>query len=696
MDKRHIDWFLSGSNADFGLLSYLKKQAGNGSSNMKIKLSYDGTTSGGKYKGVWLAATTYGANEIVNYPSGSPLYWRSKAGGNVGNDPILTDPTYWYLECGVDILQDSGDGVNFYRYTLGFRNDDFIRLQKLQYGTYANTGLSTLNFQNHNALLYSSSVTSIALPASNPTSRTFTMGTGLDVADSATLGTSVDSFSIPTTQGVSVSLTVNTGLSITPGESLSIYNDATHFFVIVAVSYNSGTGLLTGRLVVNVGTGSFSSWTIKREKLITIVNSTVNYFAAVVQTYNSVTGSTTVNSVYSTASGTLASWTIKNGFNPMPDPGADNDLNFKVMGQYFIGSFTGTAVRFSHLRSTTGMGMKFVYLSGPDSGNLPADITVDTYHATLSTVVTDTALQNLTYGTHTVLVIGVSSPGGGTNTAGWYKSSSSNNASKTLFGAINFDVFTETAPIVSSWSPESEGEFAYSFRDTDSGDTAQWQPEHSNVLTTTGRSRIFTVNGVSIDVSTISSVTNPYLYRYGTFTSFSLSQTLNIIHPQAAGNVSTLSMLHSFDSNGLYYKKTETALQAFFIAIGYNNMIQINEAGFNKIKAENGNYISRPADNTIVNLSGSEANQGSYLFYSTSGASPIKDLVLAQHWPNKARDWRTGLPNSGTSFVQDFSGAAGWKFYPVAFSGYSVANGEVLVHECRLLLGKIINANSNL
>lgn len=72
------------------------------------------------------------------------------------------------------------------------------------------------------------------------------MGTGLDVTDSATLGTSADSFAIPTTQGATVSLTVNTGLSITPGESLSIYNDGTHFFVIVATTYNSGTGLLTG------------------------------------------------------------------------------------------------------------------------------------------------------------------------------------------------------------------------------------------------------------------------------------------------------------------------------------------------------------------------------------------------------------------------------------------------------------------
>lgn len=695
MQLNKLQQFMSGA-ANYGLLTYLKNIAGNGSTNLKIKLSYDGITTGGKYQGVWLSSTTYAANEIVNYPSGGPLYWRSKSGGNVGNDPILTDPTYWYLECGADILQDSGDGVNFYRYTLGFRNDDFIRLQKLQYGTYANTGLSTINFQNHDALLYSTSVSSIALPATNPTSRTFTMGTGLDVTDSATLGTSADSFAIPTTQGATVSLTVNTGLSITPGESLSIYNDGTHFFVIVATTYNSGTGLLTGRLVVNIGTGSFSSWTLKREKLITIVNSTVNYFAAVVQTYNSVTGSTTVNSVYSTASGTLSSWTIKNGFNPMPDPAANNDLNFKVMGQYFIGSFTGTAVRFSHIRSTTGMGMKFVYLSGPDSASPPSDVTVDTYHATLSTAITETGLQNLTYGTHKIMVIGVSSPGGGTNTAGWYKSSAATDSSKTLFGAINYDIFTENIPILSSGNPESFGEFAYSFRDTDIGDTLQWQPEHNNVLTTSGRSRTFTVNGVVIDVSTMSSVTNPYLYRYGSFSSFSLTQVLNITHPQAIGTVSTMNTIHSFDSGGLYYKKTETALQTFFIATGYNNMIQIDESGFNKIKSENGNYILRPADNTSVNLSASEANQGSYLFYSTSGASPIKDLVLAQAWPNKARDWRTGLPNVGTPFVQDFSGTAGWKFYPSAYTTYNVAINEILINEGRLLLGKITNANANL
>ena len=73
-----------------------------------------------------------------------------------------------------------------------------------------------------------------------------------------------------------------------------------------------------------------------------------------------------------------------------------------------------------------------------------------------------------------------------------------------------------------------------------------------------------------------------------------------------------------------------------------------------------------------------------------------KDLVLAQAWPNKARDWRTGLPNVGTPFVQDFSGTAGWKFYPSAYTTYNVAINEILINEGRLLLGKITNANANL
>ena len=78
-----------------------------------------------------------------------------------------------------------------------------------------------------------------------------------------TLTTSVSSVSIPTADNTTVNLTVGTGLTIPVNTEVKALNDATHYFYGVVLSYTSGTGALSLSSSTNVGTGTFSSWTIQ-------------------------------------------------------------------------------------------------------------------------------------------------------------------------------------------------------------------------------------------------------------------------------------------------------------------------------------------------------------------------------------------------------------------------------------------------
>jgi hypothetical protein len=74
------------------------------------------------------------------------------------------------------------------------------------------------------------------------------------------------SFAIPTADNVTVNLTVATGLTLPADMTLRITNDASHYFYATVTSYTSGTGALviSSSSSANVGTGTFSSWTIDR------------------------------------------------------------------------------------------------------------------------------------------------------------------------------------------------------------------------------------------------------------------------------------------------------------------------------------------------------------------------------------------------------------------------------------------------
>ncbi len=62
--------------------------------------------------------------------------------------------------------------------------------------------------------------------------------------------------------GTPLTFTVATGLAYTPGQSVVIVNDATHYMDADVTAYNSLTGQLDVSVTFFLGVGTFSSWTI--------------------------------------------------------------------------------------------------------------------------------------------------------------------------------------------------------------------------------------------------------------------------------------------------------------------------------------------------------------------------------------------------------------------------------------------------
>lgn len=701
-----IRHWLSSSQGVFGLLADLVNQPGNGSSNIKIKLA---STHVPATYGNWASGQNYGVGEIRAYPSGSPLLW--KVVNAISSAPANTTPPYsvtngvvsfnsdWELDIAFDMIQDSGDGTNYFRTTLQKSVDGFIRLNNFQYGTYTTTQFNRAasNYETTGGLI-TTSASSIASNTAVPSSKSFTAGTGLSqFFASTTLNASYsNTFSIPTTHPTLSNHTIGAGLDVSEGSTLTFYGDASNFFVFVVTLYNSETGVATGFSTMHLGSGSFSTWTIKKEVLLYFKwqGGAVDFYA-LLQTYDSGTGAATANMIASAnPAGALTNWNISYGKRPTA-PTASQGTNYNAGGQnlavWHFGTFFGTALAHGSVKSTAGTGWLYIYLSGPDS---PANVTIDTYNGSTVTNQSTAVWSNLTFGYHRFVAISTTSPSGSSsNTVPWIYASTNTANILSYVEQINYDLFTSSVDI-GLQDPQSAGELAWRFKLNGSAHTTQWFPYHGTV-TDRSDSRIFTVDGVVIDTETLSSVTNPYLYKYQSFSVAKITQEGAVTHPQDAGDFADYASVHTLNRYGIDWDISMTWLKSALIETGYNNMVSLAQTWFNKIKSEDGVYMNRPADNTSVNMANDFKNQQSYLFYSTSGSADLKDLVLALYWPD-ITNWRAGLSGAGTSFVQDFSGSSGAKFYPFAYTSYTTTIGETSRIRGRMYLGKWTDANSNL
>lgn len=694
MDLFKWNWWVEGGGG-FGLMSNLISQLGNGGSDIGVRMVYNGVTSGGSFKGTWASGSTYVNRDLVRYPNAtSQLIWRANQSTSAGQSPD-THPSKWDLEVGLEMVQNIGSG-KYTRYLLGIRNDDMIRTNGIERGTYTTSAFirrqSNYVGGGYASLTIGTSSTSMVLGSSHPSAKSLTTSTGLSISNSTSLGSSSSSFAIPTTHPTMLNITLPSGLGLVAGDYITMYGDANNFFVLVIARYNNSTGATYGGSTVHVGSGTFSNWTVKREKLIygfRTSDSVNKNFYALVQSYDSGTGVLNFNTINNTGTGTHSDWTIQHAKQPVTPSTTDgvsiqNANNaFGTFGVWVVGSFHGDRLQLRGSRDNRGTGILCVYTGGPDIANPPANVTVDTYNVASLTSQSTNAFTGLTKGTHSFICFSIVSPTvASTNTRVWL-SADSDGPEYSFNEQYEYDVFTPDIT-AGPTGAESFGGIAWKFRDTNAADTSEWMPEHSNVQTCMGRTgRIFDIDGVTLSNS---DEDGAYMLKFKPFTAASLTQTLNVVHPQAVGNMASLSIIHSFDRNGLYYKLINTWLQAGLIETGYNNMVFLGEAWFNKIIGQNAVTMARPADNTSVNMASDFKDQASYLFYST-GADPLDKFVIGQFWPNASRDWRIGGTSLGTPFVQDFLSTGGAKFYPFVFQNYSFAINDEITVEGRLYGG---------
>lgn len=692
------DWWAA-SEPSYGLVSSLIAETGNGSSDIQIRTSFGGLhgSSGVLYDGTWSSGGGYTQYHTVTYPNASsPLVFRANQATSAGQSPD-THPAKWDLEVGVDIVQNLGSG-KYSRYTLSVREDDLIRINGIGRGSYApsfyNRYSSNYVGNYGTTATISTSSTSMAIPTSHPTARTLTIGTGLSLPNSSTIGSSSSSFAIPTTHPTALTINLGTGLSLALGDNVTLYGDANNLFVFIIADYDSGTGIARGASTIHVGTGSFSSWTIKSEKIIYFqrtADPTGKNGYALLQSYDSGTGVLTFNTLNNVGSTTNSDWTILWGKSAII-PGTSNGLSIQnvnnpagTYGVWIWGEFTGTRLSHNSTKDNRGTGFLYMYGSGANDASIPADVTIDTYNASSVSSNSTVTWSNLNPGTHTFLALTKVSPtGASANQRAWIDADSDGSGGYSFSEQYDYDLFTEDV-VAGPGGAQSFGEFAYNFRDVDGGDALYWIPGHGNRSTATGTAgRVFTIDGNVIDTH---SENNIYLNKYVPFSSFSLTQSIDITHPQATGNMGTLLTTHSFGAeSGLYYKQIFNWLQGGSISAGYNNMIILGDAWFNKIKCEDEQIVVRPAENTSVNLTGSQESQRSYLFYST-GSAPLSEFVIGMHWPNASRDWRVGGANRGVPFVSDFVGSGNAKFYPFIYSNYSFSTSETWTIEGRYYAG---------
>lgn len=600
-----------------GLMKQLWDQTNN-KPTPKLRLGFN-HPSNTNAQPLWSSSNSYGPFQNVTYPTTntlSPVYvtYENLA---VGEQVPPSNPK-WHQQISADIIQPVGNGTDYFRTTLGFVGDEWIRQNIYGYGTVAESQ-TFLTRRNYDDPFLGTSTTTFTPPTSHPTSRT---------------------------------ITTQAGLNITNGQTIKLQNTEFNWVVGTVTSYNSGTGQLDYSSTLN---GSLPA--------------------------------------------SASSWNLFSGRPPSGIPQTiptGNNLYWgRFNGEYLDLTCTGNVLVFSVQKDNTGKAWSFHYMSGPDSGSPPADAVVDCYNATSLGVVQTTPMQFTNIGTHHIRATIINTPSGsGTNAFAWVTASASLNSSQcTISESVMQDVFTRTLEL--SPGGNSMGEMAYNYRiNANGGEASRWLPLHTVWRTMTGRdSRHYYVDGVEINVNSF--LTNPYAFKYLNFTKFELTQRGEIWNDQSTTQVGTWSSRHIYTSRGLEYIVDITWSVAVLINTGYDNQVYLSE-WWTKLKTGNGNYYDVSVNDVTQNIASGDRQQRTYAFYAkaSGGSAPATNICAAQFWPN-TNDWRTGA-NSGTSFIQDFSGTSGKKFYPYVWQGYVTTPGEKFRIHSQFYIGNYVNADSGL
>lgn len=674
----------------YGTVSKLLAQIGNASTDIKIKLAYVGSTVGNN----WNAGVSYGASELKAYPSGSPIIWRVKMGEAVGpaeNPPISNSK--WELAIGVDVIQALGGG-KYARTTLQRDGGEFIKMGPTEIGVPStskflyNATLSNFVGAGANANIGTAAASSISIPTSHPSARSITIGTGITgIANSSTIGTCTDSFVIPTTHVTMMTRNLPTGLSLSPGDTLVLYGDANNFIITAVARYYSATGIAYLASIQHCGSGTFSSWSLKKEQYRRIfrTSNSAQHFHCLIQSYDSGTGLLAVNSVKNTGSATVSDWTLSIA-KEVTDPTSSqmtqiNGLDAEAVGYWFVVNGTGTGFEHMCTVDNRGTGFRYIYADGPLIANPPPDVIIDTYNATLISSSAKVIFDDISVGTHKFFAVSITSPSGlSSNTRTWAKASTNSSNVQTLNQYYNIDTFTRDFEVCGHG--QSVGELAFRFRENaDAGDGFSWLPFHGSFTETAIHT--FIINNVTINVqNNFTTGLNPYALKYVPFVEFNLNQVGNMIHPQAVGNLGSYISTHIINKNGADFSGTFTWTVDTFRTVGYVNMLFLAKQFAKRIKFNKTSIIYNTPQgaepDTIINTA--DLNPGSVLCYNDgSGILGENNYAFANYNAGTSLPWASAFINNYDSTYN--------KLYPVSNSNEIIPAGRVEVIKSKWYLG---------
>lgn len=230
----------------------------------------------------------------------SYLYDTLLAGQNVARIPSDKAAEYMWLRDAVDSIKGSGRTITVYR-SKKYPGSPYNRITvplwvylDLSATNYAGTGIavvfggtgagkvinlggdkyvvsvkidmslssSTFDIVNTTSPTYVSTTPATMSLSSNTATSDLPVKVALYSLSMTNVGSSSSSIATPTSHPSIISPTVSTGLTLPVGTMIKLYNSSTHYICGKVMSYNSGTGALVMRSDGNVGTGTFSSWTV--------------------------------------------------------------------------------------------------------------------------------------------------------------------------------------------------------------------------------------------------------------------------------------------------------------------------------------------------------------------------------------------------------------------------------------------------
>lgn len=714
-------------NFGSGVFRNLLEQSNNSSTNIKIKLA---STQDAVGYGNWSSGSiAYFTGDLRAYPSGSQLVWRCKSDhtSSPSNAPWHSDLTidsHWEMATAIDMIQDSGDGIHFFRTTMQFPGASvetpWNKMRKAEYGTIQ---LSPITFGRGNYNIdknYWFTSTSNTVPSAVGDTRTFTISAGLGIlAAPVTLRSCSTFITIPSNEYSLFNLTLPSGKNLTPGRTFTLYSqaDPTNIMVMVTCRYNNTTGACYAFCTKYNGSGTFNDWTAIKEDfhLMARDNDLTKNTFCVVQSYNSGTGSITIKNIKSSGggSGPYTNWFGQDAKVPYSDSltsAQSRSFNYDItaIGSWFTGQFMGTGHAHHSQIDNRGTGVIYVYTGGPDAPNesdsdwaiaFPANKVVDTYSASLFLGSSAQSFSGLTEGRigteHKFIAISKpSSNGSSTNTQFWIDASTDITKDMGIDYIYDSEIFIKDTKAgilgFAGGDPQSEGKQIAIYKELSHlGDDFNTEPYHGD-HTENSVTKIHSVDGITINTSTHNSITNPYLYRYKSFKSARCIQSGSFLHEQRVGDFIRYKFTtHSFDRHGVKWSIPLQFVKDCKVDQLYSILKEMSERFFvnGSVISDNGQLMKAPTvRGTPVAMTSQFAGQRGYVAIGNDNQS------IGWYYDNPVQMWRIGASDVGQHEIEfRVTGSSGGGF---KLRTRPMFNGQILTGEIYNMNGRFYAGNS--